>query len=179
MALEDKGPLNGFGRRLIEFFRGRPGEIETTLTLAECMDRLNAGMDSNLVLFGKRPVIGEASEAGGVMRMRAGRRNSFQTLLSFDLIETPKGCRIPYRAGMSMFASLFMLVWFGGILSTVLPGLAAGIRTGHVAPLPLLFVGFMLAFGVGLVALGRSFARSDETLLTGFIVRATNGRIVR
>ena len=54
---------------------------------AECAERLKTIVDSPMVMFGKRPLVGEVSEKRLVVRRSIGYRNSFQNRLVAELLD--------------------------------------------------------------------------------------------
>lgn len=142
--------------------------LASPLPRDEIVRRLREAVDSSLMIFGKKPVVGGVSSRSFWLSVRITYRNSFQTVL-FGRMSDDRGggTRIECRAGMSVFTMVFMTIWFSFVGLAVVATPFAHARPEVIWPqlVPLL----MLAFGVGLVAVGRWFARNEVDELVAFL----------
>lgn len=149
-------------------------ELTSRLTPVECEERLRAAIDCDDLRWrlGSRPVIGRVAHGSVRLRKRIEYRNSFQTILTARLEQSGDGTLLRGRAGMSAVTFGFMVVWVSAVMAiSVLVLLAGdGKLTGLLLPL------VMLAFGAGLVWLGRWLARNEAEFLIGFVSEAIAAR---
>lgn len=141
------------------------------LTPDECRRRLKEAVDTPWTLFGKKPAIGGPSGDGFELRKRISYRNSFQARLLLELAPQGRGARLRCRIGMHPLAKGFMLVWLGIVTSFALIFPAEVLRGPDAGP-QLLFAFAplgMLAFGIGLVVLGRKIASGEHDFLRDFV----------
>jgi hypothetical protein len=151
------------------------------LTREECVRRLREQVDPDGTIFGKKPVIGRVRETSLRLRKRIRGRNSFQTFLTAKMAEESGKTRFDCRFGMHPAVVAFMAFWFGGVLAIgagaviELSGIAAALSVAE--PMVLLGPLAMVAFGIGLVTLGRFSSRDDAQFLTEFVRSAVEGKI--
>jgi hypothetical protein len=166
-------------------------QLLTSLTLAECVARLQAAIDSDRTVsfsvrrwFGSKPVIGSVSGTSLRLYKRITYRNSFQSQLTATLQPSADGTVISGTVGMHPVTIVFMILWFG--LLSLLGGTVFLVTlrrmlfdeatqpsdawTGVVIPL------LMFAFGIGLVGFGRHLARDEARFLTDFVMRTLKAR---
>ena len=135
-------------------------------------------------LWGSKTVTGQVKESSFRLRKRIGYRNSFQCFLTGSMRSAPGGTAINCSAAMHPFVKIFMTVWFCGVVCigfiifvSSLQGILSGSgQYARNAWLGIFFPFVMLAFGFGLVKLGRHFARDDARFLTDFLVRTLDAR---
>ena len=163
-------------------------QLFSPLPPAECASRLKVAMDTERLahfslagFFGSRPVVGQVTESSLRLRKRIGYRNTFQTFLTATMRPEAGGTVISGEFAMHPFVRVFMLIWFGGIIiiggtmfvataSSMLSGSGQGQNTWMGVVIPTA----MLAFGFGLVRLGRFLARTESRFLTDFLVQTLN-----
>jgi hypothetical protein len=151
----------------------RRAVIHSPLLPHACAEALSRDIDGTLTLFGKKPVIGHVDPWGGSLRKRIHYRNDFRTTMSLAIETSGGGSRIVARSFMSVYATVFMVFWFGMVSLVPLAALAAGSVEAALLSIP----GFMLAFGIGLVAFGRWLARDEHDFLLAFIRNRVDGEI--
>ena len=149
-------------------------EFRSAYSVTESVERLRAATKNSVF-----SAIGETSAVGNVSpdRVRLQRvipmiQNSFKPFY-VGRFESRDGVTVlTGRFGMSMFVKIFMTFWLG-MVTFIGAGLVLGTswktaNSAWVALGPL----FMLAAGLGLVVLGKWFARNDVAWLTGVIGQA-------
>jgi hypothetical protein len=171
--------------RLNERLFGPSVELISPLSVEACGQRLAARMDTRLVPFGKKPVIGRVDGS----RLRASKRlffrNAFQTCLSAELIEEAAGTRIRCRFSLDPGAAVALLVMTGLVASIAAPTLllflwglaAAALGLGARQRLILLIPSFLLLGFAVMVGWGRLIAGGEREFLIAFVrdaVRAEN-----
>lgn len=176
MALEDTpppGPLSLF----LGFWQDETVVIRSPLAPVEALTALSGEVDPLFTFFGKRPARGHVGAGGGWLRKRVNHRNSFQSVMRFDVEPEGAGSRIICRIGAPWFARGFMILWMGGI--TLIGGgiTLSTIVSGHyvLAVVPL----GMLLFGALLVVFGRWLARGDKPFLVDLVAGTVDGRVER
>lgn len=164
--------------RLLDLLGPREVVILSPLSPRECGARLSDASDGLFRLFGKKPVIGSVGDRGGELRQRRSHRNAFRTVMSLRFEQSAPGCRIIARSFMSVFALAFMALWIGLLGIGLLTTLGAAIDGKGEAPLLMVVVPLlMMAFGVGLLLLGRWMARDEHAFLLAFLIDEVDGRL--
>ena len=166
-----------------------PGKIEVFSPYSpdECASRVTAAIDDETLFwlrgwFGSKPVIGRVSGLTLKLHKRIRYRNSFQRFFTATMRPHDGGTIISGTFGMHPFVRIFMLIWFGGLI-TVGTGLVASVINGSFrsssgpngnflgAAIPL----GMLIFGIGLVRFGLFLARNEARFITDFLIQTLNG----
>jgi hypothetical protein len=161
---------------------GTRTELYSSLSVDECRRRLKASTDSPWMLFGLKPVVGWSGAGFFRGHKRIWYRNSFQTHAMVSLMAEKTGTQISCRFGMHPLATVFMAIWFAGVVLiggpiTAIMMIAAitgsAVRTsGSMPPLIAAVVApGMLVFGCALVGFGRWLARDEATFLKDFFLR--------
>jgi hypothetical protein len=155
--------------------------LTSPLAREECVRRLQEAIDGERVLFGKKPVIGRVSETSLRLRKRMRGKNSFQTLLTAKVFQDPGRTRFECRFGMHPAVIAFMAFWFGAVLAIGAGAIieASGIAVALSIAEPMVVLGplAMVAFGIGLVVIGRYSSRDHQQFLTEFLRSTVDGRI--
>lgn len=156
-----------------------PAVVQSPLRPGECAERLRAGIDGDFMLFGGKPVIGSVGESSARLRKRIWYRNSFQSVMRVTFVDRGTGTEITCRSGMSIFTTVFMVVWFGavGLFGLAFLGSIFDHAGGGGAPAALFPLG-MIAFGVALVLIGRFIARNEHADLLAFVTHVTDAKPV-
>ncbi len=152
-------------------------QLHSRFTPDECAQRLGAAIDSQLSLFGSRPVIGRVNSSTLRLRKRIGYGNSFQTFLTASMKPHGSGTVIDGEFAMSLFTRVFMSIWFaflaiigGSAFVVALFSLLAGPSEFRGNAWPFLFgPPGMLIFGFLLIRFGRYFAQAEAGFLKDFI----------
>lgn len=157
--------------------------LATRLQPDDVAERLSAAIDGPFVPFGKRPVIGTASDRGAVLRKRLRGRNSFQSVLRARLLPDAGGTILECRLGMHPAVVVFTLFWLGAVVliggSIFVAGIAdvmGSARSEIPVAIALLGPPAMLAFGLVLFAVGRGMARGEDAFLTQFLIQTLEAR---
>jgi hypothetical protein len=160
-------------RRLL--YESEPAEFRSAYSVAESVERLQAATKRSAF-----SAIGEAAAVGKVSqdRVRLQRvtpmvRNSFKPFF-VGRFESRDGVTLLVgRFGMSSFTRIFMTFWLGMVALFAVGFLAGSLNATVSYPRQTVIVPFlMLIAGLGLVALGKWFARNDVAWLSGVIGRA-------
>ena len=152
-------------------------ELLSPLPLQECLERLKAAIDSPPALFGRWPVVGRVRGSALHARRRVRYANHFQTRLSAELEEQDGGTLIRCRFSIHPAVAVFTALWFGAailiggmiffgslaVLADASDGAGSGTWFGLGIPV------MLLAFGAGVVALGRYLARGERDVLLAFL----------
>jgi hypothetical protein len=154
--------------------------LVSRLPPSDCLERLRDAIDLDWKVFGSRPVRGAVGVDGAWLRKRILFRNSFQTVMRIRPSATPDGSILRCRSGMPYFAGAFVIVWFGLlVLIEVSMVLAVVSGRGSLEGSPVVMFGaplVMMAFGAGLVAVGRWMSRDDRQFLLDFVAQTTEAR---
>ncbi len=170
--------------RLAAFLTQRAGraDLSSPLSPEQCIQRLRDACDGPSALFGSREVIGRLGRDSFRGHIRIGYRNSFQTYVTAKFLPDGAQTRIRCRFGLHPLVIVFMAIWFGVVLTAsgsifvvavvhLIQHTAVGLA-GIAVPL------LMLAFGYGLVRVGRWIARDEQELLTEFLCTTLHARRV-
>jgi hypothetical protein len=142
-------------------------ELVSPLNRDEVVRVLNDSIDGNWRFFGNRPVVGSVDRSGFSLRMRIGYRNSFQTILRGTLVDANGSTRLRCTAGMSLYVTIFMFFWFSALIAFAVPMVGFALQGDDWQGLAI--VSGMLAFGAGLVWIGRRMARGERDRLLAFV----------
>jgi hypothetical protein len=157
-----------------------PVEMTSSLAPDEIARRLTAAVDSDWVLFGSKPVVGRVDKRTFRLRRRIKYRNSFQTFLFGTMVADGRATRLNCRVGTHPIVAVLMAAWLlavGGLLIGALASASAG--AGEIATLFLAVPAAMIAFGVGLVWLGRWLARNEQRDLVAFLKDTVEAKLSR
>ena len=154
-------------------------DLITNLPRDECVRRLRAGVSSYWAVASGKPVFGGIDGDALSLRKRIYYRNSFQPTLRARLSDAPGGgTRIQ---GEIAQANFMPAVIAGAVIFVLAIGLVVsllgsrGIQVAAIPPAawiaPLASIPFFAALGVGIVYLGRAFARGEPKFLTDFLSR--------
>jgi hypothetical protein len=160
-----------------------PINLISPMSPAECVERLKPFVDSPLVLFGSRPLIGEVSEQKLQLRKRISYRNSFQSRLVAELSVEDHQTRLccsfqtqPFGllVGIIGIAVLFVVATtFGTVL---ISGAVTGAMLKSANPLllaiPFLVLVLLVVGGAGVAALGKRLARGEEDYILDTLSKA-------
>jgi hypothetical protein len=145
--------------------------IESDYSLAESVERLASAT--------RRPSLATMSPEAAVGRVDARRvrlvrvipfvRNSFKPVFTGAFEDTDGRVLLRGSFGVHGSVKVFLCLWFGALLALALFGGWRAAHDGSDAWKFSLFCAGMMLFGVGLVALGRWFARNDEAWLSNVI----------
>jgi hypothetical protein len=157
-------------------------EFYSPLSRTECVERLNANMESMWQVFGTSVVVGRASPSRLNAHMRISYRNSFQTYLRARLEDDGRGTRLRCKFGMSVFVKVFLGLWLGFLAFLTIPEITiatafvTGARTslGNETPSGLAISFLMATAAIGMVGFGRWLARDEEGALIRFLCRTLN-----
>ena len=155
-----------------------PVELVSPLARADVVQRLRDGVDSDWVMFGGKPVVGRVDERSFRLRLRLKYRNSFQTFLFGTIVEDGRSTRLRCRVGMHPIAAAFMALWLtavAGLMISALSALGDEAEIGLLLGVPVA----MIAFGGGLVWLGRWLARDERRRLISFLEQMLAARLDR
>ena len=160
------------------FFGDGEVEIECDLPPSEAARRLDEHVEP-LIGFhlGKDLLVGRVhADRLAVSRRRPMLRNAWRPVLRAQIEETEDGCQIRGRYTLMRPVILFMLFWFGMVLTTGGVALVAVVGSGGAAnALAILGVAAgMLAFGVVLVAVGMYVGKSDTDEIESRLRRHLN-----
>lgn len=136
------------------------------------VERLRTIVDSDWRFFGNRPAVGRVDSHRLRIRKRIGYRNSFQAVLTAEIVPQGGTTLLRCRLGEMAFVRGFALVWIA-----LAGGMAALIVTasiGNSVPMPaLLGVAAMPFFGIGIVWFGRRLARGEAEWLLDWMRQET------
>jgi hypothetical protein len=170
--------------------QGSKMRLFSPLSPAECAARLTEVIDfersahfSLAGLFGSRPVVGHVTGSSLRLRKRIGYRNPFQIFLTATMRPETGGTLISGGFAMHPFIRVFLLIWFGGVILiggsifvATVRGIFSGTSDRQGMWVGLLAPPIMLAFGVGLLRLGRFLGRKEARFLTDFLIEKLNAR---
>lgn len=160
-------------RRLL--YDSTPAEFRSAYSVAESVERLRAATKrSTLSTIGETAAVGTvSSDAVRLQRVIPMVRNSFKPFFT-GRFETHDGVAVlTGQFGMAKVVKIFMSVWLG-MVALFAGGflLATFNSTGSSPPGVVVVPLLMLVAGVGLVLLGKWFARNDAAWLSGIIAQA-------
>ena len=160
-------------RRLL--YESTPAEFRSAYSVAESVERLRAATKrSAFAAIGEAAAVGKVSQDGvRLQRVTPMVRNSFKPFF-VGRFESRDGLTLlTGRFGMSLFTKIFMTFWLAMVALFGVGFLVGSLSATASYPRQIVIGPFlMLIAGLGLVALGKWFARNDVAWLTGVIGRA-------
>jgi hypothetical protein len=154
-------------------FIGRRHELSSPHSTEEIYRRLADKV--GWPVFSDRSIVGLYDRRGFQLRVNIGYRNSFQTILYGTVRAQGSATRVTCTARMATFVLVFVSVWLAGLF--LIGGAAAltaidrmrddGASVQNMGGAAVFVL--MLAFMLGLVYLGRSWAGDEETKLLAFL----------
>lgn len=144
-----------------------PVEFVSSFDMAESVERLRAATRRWALPFATQECAAGTVKQGRVALQRVIPMvgNSFKPFFIGRFEQRQGKVVLTGRFTMLLFVKLFMAVWFGGLACMTVAGLVASLSSRKAAMLPVATIG-MMAFGVGLVALGQRFTRNDPAWLS-------------
>lgn len=162
-------------------FSARTATLSSPLSPEACAERIAAITDNSFAVFGTRPLIGSSSARSASLRRRINYRNSFQTELGARLEPAGSGTTIRCRFALLGIVQIFMAFWIAGALfaaGSILLGTLGGQTGMGVGPIFALIPLAFLVFGFVMVAVGRGFARNEESYILETVRAATDATVV-
>ena len=160
-------------RRLL--YESTPAEFRSAYSVAESVERLRAATKrSTFAAIGEAAAVGKVSPDGvRLQRVPPMVRNSFKPFFVGRFESRDGVTLLTGRFGMSLFTKIFMTLWLAMVALFGVGFLVGSLSATARYPRPVVMGPFlMLIAGLGLVALGKWFARNDVAWLTGVIGRA-------
>ena len=160
-------------RRLL--YESTPAEFRSAYSVAESVERLRAATKrSAFAAIGEAAAVGKVSQDGvRLQRVTPMVRNSFKPFFVGRFESRDGVTLLTGRFGMSLFTKIFMTFWLAMVALFGVGFLAGSLSATASYPRQIVIGPFlMLIAGLGLVALGKWFARNDVAWLTGVIGRA-------
>jgi multisubunit Na+/H+ antiporter MnhG subunit len=160
-------------RRLL--FESTPAEFRSAYGIEESVERLQAATKrSAFSAIGEAAAVGKVSPDGvRLQRVTPMVRNSFKPFFVGRFESRDGVTLLTGQFGMSLFTKIFMTFWLGMVALFGVGFLVASLSATASYPRQIVIGPFlMLIAGLGLVALGKWFARNDVAWLTGVIGRA-------
>jgi hypothetical protein len=156
-------------------YESTPAEFRSAYSIAESVERLSAATKRSAF-----SAIGEAAAVGKVapdivrlQRVTPMVRNSFKPFFVGRFESQDGVTRLIGRFGMSMFTKIFMTFWLGMVALFAVGFWVGSLNATASYPRQIVIGPFlMLIAGLGLVALGKWFARNDVAWLRAVIGRA-------
>jgi hypothetical protein len=155
-----------------------PAEFRSSFGVSDSIERLRTATKRSVFsAIGEQAAVGKVSEE----RVRLQRvipmvGNSFKPFFVGRFERRDGVTVLSGRFSMLLFTKVFMTFWLGAVLLSALVFPVLGVRaqkgsSGFAVFMPI----FMLAAGVGLIALGKWFARNDVAWLSKVIEGALSG----
>ena len=156
-------------------------KVFTSLTPAQCVERIDGRIDSEKTLwlslksiFGSRPVLGNASESRVRLRKRIRGRNSFQTILTAKLEPESGGTVVSIHTGIHRFVLVFGAIWLaivGSVFTFQIQRMASHWTWTDAQP-------FLLAAPIvtGVVIYIRWNAHREAEFLTHFLIETLDAK---
>ena len=160
-------------RRLL--YESTPAEFRSTYSVAESVERLRAATKrSSFAAIGEAAAVGKVSQDSvRLQRVMPMIHNSFKPFFEGRFESRDGVTLLTGRFGMSLFTRIFMTFWLGMVALFGVGFLVGSLSATASYPRQIVIGPFlMLIAGLGLVALGKWFARNDVAWLTGVIGRA-------
>ena len=160
-------------RRLL--YESTPAEFRSAYSVAESVERLRAATKrSAFAAIGEAAAVGKVSQDGvRLQRVTPMVRNSFKPFFVGRFESRDGVTLLTGRFGMSLFTKIFMTFWLAMVALFGVGFLVGSLGATASYPRQIVIGPFlMLIAGLGLVALGKWFARNDVAWLTGVIGRA-------
>ena len=160
-------------RRLL--YESTAGEFRSAYGTEESVERLKAATKrSAFAAIGEEAAVGKVTaDQVRLQRVSPMVRNSFKPFF-VGRFESRDGITLlTGQFGMSAFTKIFMTIWLGMVALLGVGFLAGSLNAAASYPRQIVIAPFlMLIAALGLVALGKWFARNDVAWLTGVIGRA-------
>jgi len=160
-------------RRLL--YESMAAEFRSAYSVAESVERLRAATKrSAFSAMGNAAAVGKVSpDSVRLQRVMPMIQNSFKPFF-VGRFESRQGVTLlTGRLGMSMFTKIFMSFWLIMVALFAVGFSVGSMRATTPYPQPIVLGPFlMLAAGLGMVALGKWFARNDVAWLSGVIAQA-------
>jgi hypothetical protein len=160
-------------RRLL--YESTPAEFRSAFGIEESVERLRAATKrSAFSALGEAAAVGKVSQDEvRLQRVTPMVRNSFKPFFVGRFESRDGSTLLSGQFGMSLFSKIFMTFWLGMVALFGVGFFVGNLRATASYPRQIVFGPFlMLIAGLGLVALGKWFARNDVAWLTGIIGRA-------
>src|ERR1700722_576908 len=160
-------------RRLL--YESTPAEFRSAYSVAESVERLRAATKrSAFAAIGEAAAVGKVSQDGvRLQRVTPMVRNSFKPFFEGRFERRDGVTLLIGRFGMSLFTKILMTFWLAMVALFGVGFLVGSLSATASYPRQIVIGPFlMLIAGLGLVALGKWFARNDVAWLTGVIGRA-------
>lgn len=164
--------IQWLGRLLYESI---PAEFRSAYGIEESVERLQAATKrSAFSALGETTAVGKVSpDEVRLQRVTPMVRNSFKPFFVGRFERRDGITLLTGRFGMSPFTKIFMTFWLGMVALFGVGFLVGSLSATASYPRQIVIGPFlMLVAGLGLVALGKWFARNDVAWLTGVIGRA-------
>src|ERR1700728_1029284 len=160
-------------RRLL--YESTPAEFRSAYSVAESVERLQAATKrSAFSVIGEAAAVGKVSQDGvRLQRVTPMVRNSFKPFFVGRFESRDGVTLLTGRFGMSLFTKIFMTFWLAMVALFGVGFLAGSLSAAASYPRQIVIGPFLMFFaGLGLVAVGKWFARNDVVWLTALIGRA-------
>jgi hypothetical protein len=156
-------------------YESTPAEFRSAYSIAESVERLRAATKrSSFAAIGEAAAVGKVSQDGvRLQRVTPMVRNSFKPYFVGRFESRDGVTLLTGQFGMSLFTRIFMTFWLGMVALFGVGFLVGSLSATASYPRQMVIGPFlMLIAGLGLVGLGKWFARNDVAWLTGVIGRA-------
>ena len=156
-------------------YESTPAEFRSAYSIAESVERLRAATKrSSFAAIGEAAAVGKVSpDSVRLQRVTPMVRNSFKPFYVGRFESRDGATLLTGRFGMSLFTKIFMTFWLGMVALFGVGFLVGSLNATASYPRQIVIAPFlMLVAGIGLVALGKWFARNDVAWLTEVIGRA-------
>jgi hypothetical protein len=141
-------------------------EFKTPLSPAECIRCLKEDIRPLWIPFGNQRAVGWIGRDAFSISIRTGYRNSFREILRGKMTAmSDGGTQVLCSFGMSRFVLAFLFVWFGMLIAMSVNLISSFSENWQAFTVPLA----MFGAGIGIVVLGRFFARRERANLVEFI----------
>lgn len=147
---------------MLKFFLLEQGVWTTALSVEDCSGRMGGAIESTFdILPVNGGLAGMAGDDWARVKRRRFMRNDFAPVLVLTFRPLERGTRIEYAVGPSLYSRIFSLVWIFGVIHTV---------PWRWPPEPLLWIpAAMIAFFIGIIAIGRVMGRPDQDWLMSHV----------
>jgi len=153
--------------------------LRSSLQRDELTSRLRPHVAPGWAVFSARPFVGRVGRGYLWLRRRGSplSRNSMQPYLFARLRDEAGGTILKCRFMLHPFVLAFFVLWLVvlvGIFTNL--GLAMGGAGAQGGGMALLALGIVAAAVIGIVLVGRHFARNDRTALLAFLREAADAK---
>jgi hypothetical protein len=162
-------------------YESTPAEFRGAYSIAESVERLRAATKrSAFWAIGEGAAVGKVSaDIVRLQRVTPMIRNSFKPFFVGHFESRDGVTLLIGQFGMSMFTKVFMTFWLGMVALFAVGFLVGSLNSTASYPRQIVIGPFlMLIAGLGLVALGKWFARNDAAWLSGVIAQALGAPVV-